>query len=216
LTWDSSGRKGTIIYGNDPSIEDAYAIITLDKMNDLGYSQSEINKFVETYRSNQNNDTSITADKGVDYYTNFEDITKSLTSNMLKNEYEYKDNYAIITWTDKMFGEYYSNVQNGGAWDLKQSSAWNNSSLHFFNGEIVDRDAPGNIMYGYMGISYCLPDIILYLGAAYAQLKAGTFRVSWLKSTFGDDPMDQLNIQKGIEFYRLLHSGGDVNWGGCE
>ena len=70
--------------------------------------------------------------------------------------------------------EFKENVQNGGIWDLKQYEEWQQSSLYYFNGELVDKDAPGNIMYGYMGKIYGIPDGVLYLAAGYAQIKAGT------------------------------------------
>ena len=73
-----------------------------------------------------------------------------------------------------------------------------------FNGEIVDKDAPGNIMYGYMGKAYGIPDIVLYAAAGYAQISAGTSKLSFWNSFF-DDPMDQDNIRRGIEIYETVH-----------
>lgn len=209
LMWDESGTEGTILFGMDATVDDAYAIITLDNMKDRGCSEDEINKFINEYRDKKGDDTLIAAGKTVDYYTNFEDITGKLTMKMLKNEYEYWDDIALVSWTARL-DQFYENVKNKGAWDLKQLPEWGNSSLYVFNGEIVDRDAPGNIMYGYMGHAYGIPDAVLCLGAAYAQLQAETTRIEWLAfpyppGTWGDDPMDQLNIERGIAFYKKIH-----------
>lgn len=86
-----------------------------------------------------------------------------MTKEMIRNEYEYHDYYSMFTWPYRL-EEFRHNMENKGPWDLKQLPEWNNSSLYIFNGELVDRDAPGNIMYGYMGRTYGIPDTILYLG----------------------------------------------------
>lgn len=66
-------------------------------------------------------------------------------------------------------------------------------------------------MYSYMGRVYGIPDIVLYLGASYAQLQAGTFEVERLMyGTWGDDPMDQKNIERGIEFYKKTYTKGEL------
>ena len=214
LLWDETGTKGTILLGMEATLDDAYAIITLDSMNDRGCDEDEINRFINEYREKKKNDTLIAAGKTIDYYTNFEDITEKLTMQMIKNEYENRDDYAYVSWIFRL-SEFQANVQNKGPWDLKQLPEWNNSSLYTFDGIIVDRDAPGNIMYGYMGTVYGIPDIILYLGASYAQLKAGTTKVKWIPVTWGDDPIDQFNIERGIDYYYKIHSAYEKG-GDCE
>lgn len=52
--------------------------------------------------------------------------------------------------------------------------------MYVLNGELVDKDAPGNIMYGYMGKAYNIPEYILYLAASYAQISAGTTNPQFL------------------------------------
>ncbi|MCR5215983.1 MAG: hypothetical protein K6C69_03530 [Lachnospiraceae bacterium] len=51
-----------------------------------------------------------------------------------------------------------------------------------------------------MGKVYCIPDLILQLGAGYAQIAAGTSKTEWLLIG-GDDPIDEINIRKGIRWY---------------
>lgn len=105
-----------------------------------------------------------------------------------------------------LLSEFKEKVQNQGVWDLKQQEKWQQSSLYYFNGELVDSDAPGNIMYGYMGKAYGIPDAILYMAAGYAQYKAGTTKKEWISNGFGDDPIDSNNIKRGIDYYNMLHS----------
>ncbi len=207
LMWESD-TEGTILMGQEATLEDAYAVITLDKMNDEGCSEAEINTFIEQY-INKSGSTQIRGGKDIDYYTNFEDITEKLTMQMIKNEYEYADYpYAPITWPVRLL-EFKNNVQSGGPWDLKRLSEWDNSSLYIFDGRLVDRDAPGNIMYGYMGCAYGFPDWVLYYAASLAQYMDGTVQTKWLimfpNSTLGDDPLDQLNIKLGIDYFKKIH-----------
>lgn len=51
-----------------------------------------------------------------------------------------------------------------------------------------------------------IPDDVLYLAAGYAQFKAGTSQINFV-DTYFDDPIDQENIRRGINYYNLLHSG---------
>lgn len=87
-----------------------------------------------------------------------------------------------------------------------------------FDGEIEDRDASRYLIYGYMGRVYGIPDTILYLAVSYAQLQAGTAKMNCLSNflyiTWGDDPIDQLNIQRGINHWTKLHLITD-KMGGC-
>jgi hypothetical protein len=141
----------------------------------------------------------------MDFYTNFEDITKKLTSVMIKNEYENADHNIPFVTPNKLL-EFKELVDTKGPWDLKQLPEWNNSSLYIFNGEIVDKDASGNILYGYMGVVYCIPTTALQLGGVYAQWAANTVRMEWLPLAYGDDPKDQDNIIRGIAYFYILHT----------
>lgn len=70
-------------------------------------------------------------------------------------------------------------------------------------------------MYGYMRTVYGIPDIVLYLGASYAQLAAGTTKLEWIPVTWGDAPIDQFNIKRGIDYYYEIHSAYEKG-GDCE
>lgn len=180
-------------------------------MTKSGCSKQEVLEFVNTYVDGKKNDTVIKKDKLLEYYTAFEDATKPLTKLMIRVEYEYtmvnnKLSYADIPlyWTTKLM-EFKANVENKGIWDLKQLPEWQQSSLYYFNGELVDNDAPGNIMYGYIGKAYGIPNDVLYLGAGIAQIAADTSKAQWIYSGTGDDPIDYKNIVRGIEYYDEFH-----------
>ena len=194
LIWNEKRTEGTIICGNNATIQDAFAIITLDK---LRYSKEETQAFIEEYTT-KNPNSVIEKDKDISYYDYQPDITFALTKEMIKNEYESTVGIPTFLWISRL-GEFKNKVQNKGPWDLKQKSEWNTASMYFFNGKLVDKDAPGNIMYGYMGKVYDIPDNILYLAASYAQLSAGTTTLQFIASTYGDDPIDQNNIKRGIK-----------------
>ena len=65
-------------------------------------------------------------------------------------------------------------MQNNGELDLKNLSAYQTNATYVFDGEIVDRDALGNITYGYFGRYLGIPTIALLGGAGFAQYQAGT------------------------------------------
>lgn len=209
-------KDGTIIMGNNATMDDAYTIVLLDKWHKQGVEKNKINEFIDAYIESKNakgEETVISKGKDIEYYSEFEDITERLLSEMIKNEYEdimfHTDNGLMgvneipFNWVNYLM-EFKKNVGNDGIWDLKQKEEWNNSSLYYFDGVLVDKDAPGNIMYGYLGKAYGIPDDILYAAAGYAQLSAGTSKTEFA-FTFFDDPMDQNNIRIGIELYNRIH-----------
>jgi hypothetical protein len=58
----------------------------------------------------------------------------------------------------------------------------------------------GNFHYGYTG-AVVFPDTILLSAAGLAQIIDGTWDISWW-STYFDDPVDQIYIRTGIDYYR--------------
>ena len=209
-------EDGTIIVGNNATYDDAITLALLAQWDNEGKEKELIYDFIQKYlnkKKESGEETSIQANKTIGYYKNIEDITMKLWSEMIKNEYEntlffnegklYGINEVPLLWVSYLM-EFKEKVGNKGEWDLKQKEEWNASSLYYFNGELVDKDAPGNIMYGYMGKAYGIPDNVLYLAAGYAQVSAGTSKAEFMYSNF-DDPMDQINIRRGIEFYNETH-----------
>ena len=86
--------------------------------------------------------------------------------------------------------EFYNAVRNNGDWDYKQY------------GKAYEKF--GNFNFGVTG-SVLFPSQILKRGAGWAQSRAGTSKKEWgkwfLLPPYGDDPRDQEQIQKGIEYY---------------
>ena len=99
---------------------------------------------------------------------------------------------------------FYSVVQNNGELDLKNLSAYQTNATYIFDGEIVDRDALGNITYGYFGRYLGIPTPVLLFSAGYAQYQAGTSHRDYFW-TSGDDPRDQYRILQGILLYDKIH-----------
>ena len=159
----------------------------------------------------QSNDkyAQIKSDRPIDYYHIY-DITDKLNDFMAAEE----DKYNFIYNESMVIKLYlfYTLVRNGAIYDLKNQPDWQHE--HFiYNGEIIDKDAPGNINYGYLGKVFGFPDIILYAGAGYAQLKSGNSDIKFIFSWF-DDPRDQDRIKQGINIYKKSHSGFlGIYWG---
>ena len=88
-------ETNTIICGNNATIYDAYVLITLDRMEYLGYDKEEIDEFINKYRE-KNPNTVIEEGKDITYYNFQEDITHKLDSFMIKNEYENEPELPMI------------------------------------------------------------------------------------------------------------------------
>ena len=199
-------------------------------MTDDGYSNVEINNFIDNYIA-ANPETVIKAGEGIEYYREQADITEKLNAFMLKNEYEINEfiiywlpvlennkyNYIRFRQTDEIRFNYpyfnlkvfYNRVRAGQEWDLKKQDEWQtNTSMLIYDNQLIDFDAAGNINYGYMGSVYMISPTILSWGAGYAQVRAGNTKLEWLVYGVGDDPIDQMNIRRGVDWYKKVH--------GCE
>jgi hypothetical protein len=105
---------------------------------------------------------------------------------------------------------FYNLVDDGGILDLKRQPGWE-SPKFVYNGEVVNNDVPGNIVYGYLGKHFDLPDTVLYFGAGSNQMKNAVKTAikegrnlleafkDYSLDTFGDDPRDTARIRQGIE-----------------
>lgn len=98
----------------------------------------------------------------------------------------------------------YDQAKRGGTWDLKSKPEWGYS--HFVYGDmVIDHDAPGNILFGYAGISLGMSRQTLLSGAGLYQVLSGTSYIGWYGSWF-DDPRDQEWIDFGIKMYQHVRS----------
>ena len=86
---------------------------------------------------------------------------------------------------------FYNAVRNGGKWDYKQQGS-----------EYKDF---GNFNYGVTGTAAGCSEQVLKRAAGWAQEQAGTSMDEWGHwyggAPYGDDPADQVQIQKGIDYY---------------
>jgi len=95
-------------------------------------------------------------------------------------------------WAYPRLKWFYNQVKNKGPWDYKQQGR-----------QYADF---GNFNYGMTGAAALIESPVLLRAAGWAQVKAGTSIPQWghwydLNGPFGDDPADQLQIQKGITYY---------------
>ena len=130
------------------------------------------------------------------------DITNRLYKTVIKEIGENSNAYDIkqsSSQYDKLQA-FYHIVRNKGPLDLKQKKDWL-SNYFIFDGKIVSKDAPGNIAYGIAGKIMGISEDILFQAAGIAQQRAGTSRPEWKTNFYGDDPMDQINITIGINYY---------------
>lgn len=99
---------------------------------------------------------------------------------------------------------FYDAVRNGGPWDYKQRSRRYENF--------------GNFNYGAAGTAWGFPEGFLKKQAGQAQMTAKTSKQEWQKYAgrrdnvrmlppYGDDPLDQEWIQRGIDYAR---SGGKL------
>ena len=139
--------------------------------------------------------------------SNLRNVTDKLLSMFIKYEHKYKDEYSGLNTPAQLY-IFYNLVRNGGELDLK-NQGWGTKENYIFDNKAVRGDAPGNILYGYVGKCFKYQDILLQRAAGYAQQQAGTNKPEWGKWNgnypYGDDPKDQENIKIGMDFYRRVH-----------
>ena len=100
---------------------------------------------------------------------------------------------------------FYDQVRNGGPWDYKQQGS--------------EYEAFGNFNYGATGAATGFAPRFLLRQAGRAQIEAGTSRSGWGdpgaiwnpfggEAPFGDDPIDQYWINRGIQYFLCMSQGG--------
>lgn len=136
------------------------------------------------------------------------DVTSDLTKRMVSAA---SDSSIANPWYFR------AKVRNKGDWDLKNQEdtiyLTGRYKHYVFQGKIVRADAPGNILYGYVGTAaWWSSDYILFHQAGKAQIAAGTSMPKWnVKPYYGDDPSDHYYIELGI---KLRRQGAFANGGG--
>ena len=173
------------------------------KKRDASTSQEEIEGLSQQlYTLAAGSSTDLDISKSYAYYEMGRDTTDEILELMEGTEKKYAEQKKR-GWIINL-SLFYSVVQNNGELDLKNLSAYKTNATYIFDGEIVDRDALGNITYGDFGRHLGIPTIVLLFGGGYAQYQAGTSDLKFFFS-YGDDPRDQYRIMQGILLYDRIH-----------
>ena len=97
---------------------------------------------------------------------------------------------------------FYNEVKKEAPIDLKNQDEWEKHPLYIYDGEILDVDALGNILYGVLGAYLDIDIYTLFLGASAAQ--------TWDNKKFMlDDPRDIKQWKQGIKLYYDKYYEGD-------
>ena len=173
------------------------------KKRDRSTSQEEVEQLSQQlYTLAASSSTDLDISKPFAYYEMGRDTTDEILQLMKETEKKY-EKQKQRGWVFNFL--FFKNiVQNNGELDLKNLSAYQTNATYVFDGEIVDRDALGNITYGYFGRYLGIPTPVLLFSAGYAQYQAGTSHRNYFW-TSGDDPRDQYRILQGILLYDKIH-----------
>lgn len=94
-------------------------------------------------------------------------------------------------------------VGTGSVTDLKNTPEWQDD-WYIYEGDIVKKDATGNILFGYVGKVFGYDDEFLCAGAGAYQIKSLTSDLRFV-GTYFDDPYDNAMIRRGISYYNKTH-----------
>ena len=105
-------------------------------------------------------------------------------------------------------------VRKYGKWDLKNTKEFSENIYKegfVFYGQNIDFDAPGNIHYGYVGISALWStEEFLLRRAGENQIKDGTSKPEWKKDFYGDHPRDQKWIKYGMKLRKGIGKNDEI------
>jgi len=140
-----------------------------------------------------------------DYYA-ITDVTKEI-NNIIENYLN--DPYWKNVRGDQYFiklKKFMAEVKENSPVDIKNNPEWYHP-LYIYDGEIMDLDALGNILYGVLGEYLRIDEMTLYIGAGIAQTRDNW---DWSERKFRlDDPRDVKRWQQGIKLYLEKWRRGD-------
>ena len=195
--------NGEIVFSSNLSDLDRQ-ILALMKMRDVSTSEQEIARLSrQLSQLAAGSSASIDISKPYTYYEMGRDTTDEILQLMKETERKYAEQKKRGWAVNLLF--FKNIVQNNGELDLKNRSAYQTNATYVFDGEIVDRDALGNITYGYFGRYLGIPITMLLAGAGYVQGQAGTAEWTYF-NTYGDDLSDQYRILQGILLYDQIQT----------
>lgn len=203
---------GTLVYGEDTnSLEVRLASLVIHQSqsrNPESYQEyiDECAKQLADEWFDNEEDQQDWIDKATkpEYY-DIPDVTEDVMSLLFLQEAKYKSNLLMSNYTIS-FIDFILKVQSGGDFDLKNQDAFQQNQLFVFDGEIVSRDALGNIAFGYLSKVYNIPENVAFGGAGAAQLVSGNFDSDWIE-TLWDDPRDAVRVAQGMDLYREAKMG---------
>ena len=151
-----------------------------------------------------------------DYYTivditnRLDEIMQSAESRVLHDlesmeRFFRETGYGTAGRKGLMYTYFRNLVNNGKEYDIKEWDEFQAHGLFVYNGEVISRDALGNILYGYLGKACGFSDQELYTGANINQIAHGGSNLNLIITTGGDDPRDQEKIREGINLFNATH-----------
>ena len=99
--------------------------------------------------------------------------------------------------------KFISLVETNARYDLKNQPEWQHD-YYVYEGQVIGRDGPGNIVFGYLAKVFGYSEEFASFGAGFYQILSGTSSWEFAGSWF-DDPRDQAMIQLGYEYYDRTH-----------
>ena len=184
--------------------DDSNSIVERKKINEKAYQlMMEYNALDKEF--------SVDFFQEYDYYKVGRDVTKEIYDIIDLYKEKYKDSSKTL-WVLNI-PLFYFLVKNSAELDLKNRARYKTNSTYIFEDEIVDADALGNFVYGYLGKVFGFSDNILFQGGGFAQTAAGT-SYNEFKDYNYDDPKDQYRIYQGMKTYHenyiRLPIGGSI------
>lgn len=137
------------------------------------------------------------------------DITQKLRDLMVRYEYMFSPELNGYAMSATKLLKFYEIVDNNAIIDLKRRG-WNEPQ-YIFDGTIYRTDAPGNILYGYMGKVFGIHDEFLLTAAGIVNAKDYIKNnkklppKEWITKYYGDDPYDAMCIKVGIKYFNTHH-----------
>lgn len=199
---------GRIVGGENMSHIDGELLRLKVAYEKPGANKEYISELAKSIREKNPGKYTIRADKPISSYT-ISDVTKKVNGMMMRSEYE-NQIPAEMDWIATIYPKFYSTVEENSEQDWKNTPEFEDGQLYIYEGEIVSRDALGNIGFGFLGKVYGIPDTVLYMGAGVAQILSKNTKLSFI-GTYMDDPRDTARIKQGIEIYDKWHENWSKN-----
>ena len=147
--------------------------------------------------------------RDISYFTETPDVTERMeeimkTAEKAMGDYIFQQYLMEGAATDNEVSFFRRMVTDHGPYDIKYWPEFQAHSFFIFDGEIVSRDALGNILYGYLGKSRDFFNLTLKAFAGINQFGKTRTHLGTIGSFF-DDERDQQRIIQGIKIFHRTH-----------